>query len=286
MQSSIKNIITSLCLSAVEHMLSPIPSTVCGPLLFRIQQFPATRSRAMDIISEKFMNNVYVNKNSLENQIRCILNDYPVVENETLKPWLLQIISVIDLTTLSGDDTRSNVIRLCQKAANPLKCDLLNKLGIDNNKLKTAAVCVYPARVPDAYDIIKQMGLTDTIQIASAILITQVYKASMISMSAGADFIKTSTGKESVNATLPVGLVMCRAIRNFYQLTGVKVGLKPAGGIKTARDAINWLVLVYTELGPEWITPDLFRIGASSLLDVVEKSLDNCTKVAPKGDLR
>ncbi|XP_013141487.1 PREDICTED: deoxyribose-phosphate aldolase [Papilio polytes] len=309
----------------------------------------------LNTIPEEFVNNVYISKNSLENQIRCILNDYPIVENDTIKPWLLQVISVIDLTTLSGDDTRSNVIRLCQKAANPLKCDLLNKLGIDNNKLRTAAVCVYPTRVPDAHDIIKQMGLTDTIQIASvatgfpsglyplvsrlqeisiaiskgateidvvldrSLVLTgkwddvynevvqmrkacgdahlkvilgvgelgtyeNVYKASMISMLAGADFIKTSTGKEAVNATLPVGLVMCRAIRNFYQLTGVKVGLKPAGGIKTARDAINWLVLVYTELGPEWITPDLFRIGASSLLDVVEKCLCNCTKVTPKSE--
>lgn len=72
---------------------------------------------ALNTIPEEFVNNVYISKNSLENQIRCILNDYPIVENDTIKPWLLQVISVIDLTTLSGDDTRSNVIRLCQKVS-------------------------------------------------------------------------------------------------------------------------------------------------------------------------
>ena len=96
-----------------------------------------------------------------------------------------------------------------------------------------------------------------------------VYKAAMVAMMAGADFIKTSTGKEAVNATLPVGIVMSRAIKDYYESTQRKVGLKPAGGIKTAQEALEWMTLVQTELGEEWLTKDLFRIGASSLLDNV-----------------
>ncbi|XP_034186085.2 deoxyribose-phosphate aldolase [Osmia lignaria lignaria] len=94
-----------------------------------------------------------------------------------------------------------------------------------------------------------------------------VYKASMIAMMAGVDFIKTSTGKEAINATLPVGIVMCQAIRDYYASTKRKVGFKPAGGIKTSQDALEWMMLAQMELGDEWLTKDLFRIGASSLLD-------------------
>lgn len=100
-----------------------------------------------------------------------------------------------------------------------------------------------------------------------------IYHASMAAMLAGADFIKTSTGKENVNATLPVGIVMTNAIWEFYYETGLRVGFKPAGGLKTATDAINWLVLMHSQLGSEWTRPDLFRIGASSLLNNLEKSL-------------
>ncbi|CAH2075225.1 unnamed protein product, partial [Iphiclides podalirius] len=292
------------------------------------------------------LKNVFLDKTTLESQVELLLKTKHVTSMENVNTWLLKAISLIDLTTLSGDDTRSNVFRLCLKAAYPLSTSILKRLKInEENKIRTAAVCVYPTRVPDAYDIIKQMGLTETIKIASVATgfpsglyplesrlqeikfavangateidvvmdrslalmgkwdtlyseveqmrkacgeahlkvilgvgelgsYENVYKAAMLSMAAGADFIKTSTGKEAVNATLPVGLVMCRAIRNFYQITGVKVGLKPAGGIKTARDAINWLLLVHSELGPEWLCPDLFRIGASSLLGVIEKHLD------------
>lgn len=95
----------------------------------------------------------------------------------------------------------------------------------------------------------------------------QVRLASMIAMYAGADFIKTSTGKVGVNATLPVTLVMLEAIRDFYQTTGRKVGMKPAGGISTAKLALSYLVVLHETLGGEWMTPDLFRIGASSLLN-------------------
>ncbi|XP_076247137.1 deoxyribose-phosphate aldolase [Calliopsis andreniformis] len=96
-----------------------------------------------------------------------------------------------------------------------------------------------------------------------------IYKTSMVAMMAGADFIKTSTGFEEVNANFPAGIVMCRAIKDYYQQTQKKVGFKPAGGIKTAQNALEWMMLTQMELGDEWLTKKLFRIGASSLLDDV-----------------
>lgn len=297
-----------------------------------------------EITSKKLnLKNVYVNKTSLEAQIKTILSTHHVKSPNNVNAWLLKAITLIDLTTLSGDDTRSNVFRLCRKAANALPSELTDELDL-KDKIRTAAVCVYPNRVKDAYEALKSLNVLEEVNIASvatgfpsglyplktrlqeiqfavsngateidvvldrSLVLTgqwdtlynevremkaacgpahlkvilgigqlgsyeNVYKASMISMEAGADFIKTSTGMEAVNATLPVGLVMCRAIRKHYQNTGIKVGFKPAGGIKTAQDAINWLVLVYTELGPEWLTPKLFRLGASSLLDSIIGSI-------------
>jgi deoxyribose-phosphate aldolase len=102
-----------------------------------------------------------------------------------------------------------------------------------------------------------------------------VYKASMVAMQAGTDFIKTSTGKEDVNATLPVSLVMVRALRDYGELTGHKIGFKPAGGLKTAKDAMSWLILMKEELGRRWLEPDLFRIGASSMLADIERQLEH-----------
>ena len=102
-----------------------------------------------------------------------------------------------------------------------------------------------------------------------------VYKASMVAMQAGADFIKTSTGKEDVNATLPVSLTMVRALRDYGALTGHTIGFKPAGGLRTAKDATNWLILMKEELGRRWLEPDLFRIGASSLLADIERQLEH-----------
>ena len=102
-----------------------------------------------------------------------------------------------------------------------------------------------------------------------------VYKASMVAMQAGADFIKTSTGKEEVNATLPVSLTMLRALRDYGEHTGSRIGFKPAGGLKTAKDALNWLVLMKEELGRPWLEPDLFRIGASSLLADIERQIEH-----------
>ncbi len=102
-----------------------------------------------------------------------------------------------------------------------------------------------------------------------------VYKASMVAMQAGADFIKTSTGKEGVNATLPVSLTMVRALRDYGARTGFQIGFKPAGGLKTAKDAISWEILMKEELGNRWLQPDLFRIGASSMLGDIERQLEH-----------
>lgn len=102
-----------------------------------------------------------------------------------------------------------------------------------------------------------------------------VARASEVAMRAGADFIKTSTGKESTNATLPVGLVMVRALRGFHERTGARVGFKPAGGIRSAKDALLWLSLMKEEAGPEWTRPELFRFGASTLLSDIERQLEH-----------
>ena len=102
-----------------------------------------------------------------------------------------------------------------------------------------------------------------------------VYAASMVAMQAGADFIKTSTGKEGVNATLPVSLTMVRALRDYGARTGARIGFKPAGGMKTAKDAIAWQILMREELGRDWLEPDLFRLGASSMLADIERQLEH-----------
>ena len=102
-----------------------------------------------------------------------------------------------------------------------------------------------------------------------------VMLASMVAMMAGADFVKTSTGKESVNATLPVGLAMVRSIRAYFEETGYMIGFKPAGGISTAKSSLDWLVLMKEELGRPWLEPELFRFGASSLLTDIERQLEH-----------
>ena len=107
-----------------------------------------------------------------------------------------------------------------------------------------------------------------------ATLVT-VARASMVAMMAGADFIKTSTGKEAVNATLPVGVVMTRMIRDYHERTGYAVGFKPAGGIRSAKTALQWLVLMKEELGDRWLKAELFRLGASSLLTDIERQLEH-----------
>ena len=105
--------------------------------------------------------------------------------------------------------------------------------------------------------------------------LTNVGRASLAAMMAGADFIKTSTGKEPVNATLPVGLVMTRMIREYADRTGHAVGFKPAGGIRTAKGALDWLILMKEELGDAWLAADRFRLGASALLTDIERQLEH-----------
>ncbi|XP_030334766.1 deoxyribose-phosphate aldolase isoform X3 [Strigops habroptila] len=224
--------------------------------------------------------------------------------------WLLKAVTCIDLTTLSGDDTPSSVHRLCFKAKHPIREDLLKALDMHDKvaagfpsgqtplEIKLAEIKLavqYGAREIDIvisrtlvltgqweglYEEIRQCReacgeahmktILSTGELGS---LANVYKASMIAMMAGSDFIKTSTGKEVENATFPVGVVMMRAIKEFYWQTGYKVGFKPAGGIRTAKEAITWLMLVKEELGVEWLTPELFRLGASSLLEDIEKQI-------------
>jgi deoxyribose-phosphate aldolase len=102
-----------------------------------------------------------------------------------------------------------------------------------------------------------------------------VARASLVAMMAGADFIKTSTGKEATNATLPVSLVMVRAIREYAHETGMAVGFKPAGGIRTAKQSLEWLSMMKEELGLPWMKADLFRFGASGLLADIERQLEH-----------
>jgi deoxyribose-phosphate aldolase len=263
------------------------------------------------------------------------------IKKEYQAAWLLRAITCIDLTTLAGDDTPGRVKRLCAKARQPVRPDMLARLGVLDQNITVGAVCVYPSRVRDAVEALKgsnipvasvatgfpagQTPLPQRIaEIEQAIeagaaeidvvinrthvltgnwqalydevrtfretcgeaahmktilatgdlgTLKQVYQASLVAMMAGTDFIKTSTGKESVNATLEFGLVMTRAIRAYMDRTGQRVGFKPAGGISKAKQALVWLALMREELGVEWMMPDLFRIGASSLLADLERQL-------------
>jgi deoxyribose-phosphate aldolase len=135
---------------------------------------------------------------------------------------------------------------------------------------------------PALYDEVRQMREACGEAHLKAILatgelktLTNVYKASMVAMMAGADFIKTSTGMEAVNATLPVSLVMVRAIRAYLEATGYRIGFKPAGGIRAAKDALAWLILMKEELGRDWMEPELFRLGASALLGDIERQIEH-----------
>ena len=262
------------------------------------------------------------------------------VKKDYQAAWLLKAITLIDLTTLSGDDTKGRVQRLCAKARQPVRPDMLAALGMEG--LTVGAVCVYHDMVETAvralegthipvaavstgfpaglspyhlrlqeiresvaagareidivisrrhvltqnwqalYDEMREMREACGEAHVKAILATgelgtlrNVARASLICMMAGADFIKTSTGKEGVNATLPVSLTMIRAIRNYQDRTGYKVGYKPAGGISKAKDALLYLALMKDELGYPWLQPDLFRFGASSLLGDIERQLEH-----------
>ena len=262
------------------------------------------------------------------------------VKKDHQAAWLLRAITLMDLTTLAGDDTEGRVQRLCAKARQPVRQDILDALGM--GPITTGAVCDYHDMVPVAVAALKGSGIpvaavstgfpaglspfrlrvaeieesvkagAEEIDIVisrrhvltqnwqalydemrafraacgdahvKAILATgelgtlrNVARASWVCMMAGADFIKTSTGKESVNATLPVSLTMIRAIRAYHEATGHRVGYKPAGGISKAKDAITYLTLIKDELGDRWLRPDLFRFGASSLLGDIERQLEH-----------
>ncbi|MBK5934372.1 deoxyribose-phosphate aldolase [Rhodovulum imhoffii] len=285
-----------------------------------------------------WLRRVRVNRPAVER--RCAsLPGRRSVKGEYQAAWLAKAVTLIDLTTLSGDDTPGRVARLCAKARAPLRPDLAQALGVD---LHTAAVCVYhdmiapalqalagtpipvaavstgfPAGLspfatrlaeieasvaagaaeidivisrrhvllgnwPALYDEVRTFREACGPAHLKTILATgelgtlqNVARASLVCMMAGADFIKTSTGKEPVNATLPVGLVMMRAIRDYHAATGVKIGFKPAGGISTAKDALVWLALLKEELGSGWLSPALFRFGASSLLGDIERQIEH-----------
>ena len=264
------------------------------------------------------------------------------VKKEWQAGWLLRAVTMIDLTTLAGDDTAGNVRRLAAKASHPVRSDLMSALGVADVGITVGAVCVYHSMVATAVDALEGTGvpvaavstgfpaglspleervreirasvaagakeidivitrghvltgnwqaLYDEVKLfreacgdahMKSILATgelatlgNVARASMVAMMAGSDFIKTSTGKEGVNATLPFSLVMVRMIREYQERTGYAVGYKPAGGIKTAKQALEYLFLMKEELGDRWLKPDLFRFGASSLLTDIERQLEH-----------
>lgn len=288
-----------------------------------------------------FFESIQINKSAVDRRAST-LTKRRTVKKEFQAAWLLKAITCMDLTTLAGDDTESNVIRLCAKAKNPVRHDLLKAMQMEEAGITTGAVCVYHNLIPFAvkalegtnipiaavstgfpagqitleqkleeikksvdagateidivisrahvlrgdwkalYDEIKlcrqacgEAHLKTILATGEIPTYTGVAKASMVAMMAGSDFIKTSTGKESVNATLPVSLVMLRMIREYQLQTGFKVGFKPAGGISKAKDALAWLILMKEELGHEWLQPDLFRFGASSLLADIERQLEH-----------
>jgi deoxyribose-phosphate aldolase len=282
----------------------------------------------------------HVNRSAVERRVES-LPKRRSIKKEWQAAWLLRAVTCIDLTTLAGDDTPGRVRRLCAKAKQPIRRDMLARLGLDGEKVSVGAVCVYSARVKDAvealrgtnipvasvaagfpagqtplpqrvaeieqaiesgarevdvvisrthvltgdwqalYDELKEFRKTcgeaahmKTILATGDLgTLKQIYQASLVAMMAGSDFIKTSTGKETVNATLEVSLVMTRAIREYLERTGHKIGFKPAGGINTAKQAMAWQSLMKEELGDEWLMPDLFRIGASSLLTDLERQI-------------
>ncbi len=288
-----------------------------------------------------WVENIRVNLSAVERRVAG-LSSTRSVKKDWQAAWLLKAITLIDLTTLSGDDTPGRVKRLCAKAKAPLRKDVLAALGAENLELTTGAVCVYHNLLGAAVDALKgttidiaavstgfpagqapmetrlreielsvAAGATEIDIVLSrahvltanwtalydevrefrnacgpahmkSILATgelgsigKVAKASMVCMMAGSDFIKTSTGMEPVNATLPVSLVMIRMIRDYYEKTGHKVGFKPAGGISDTKTALRYLVLVKEELGDEWLSPHLFRFGASRLLGDIERQLEH-----------
>ncbi len=160
--------------------------------------------------------------------------------------------------------------------------ELSVKAGADEIDVVIPRGLVFGAKWQELYDEIVQMRaacgeahLKVILGTGDLATLRNVMLASMVAMMAGADFVKTSTGKESVNATLPVGLAMTRSIRAYFEHTGFLIGFKPAGGISTAKVSLDWLVLMKEELGRPWLEPELFRFGASSLLTDIERQLEH-----------
>jgi len=294
-------------------------------------------------LNQDWLDSVQMNRSALER--RCAsLTKRRSIKKEWQAAWLLKSLRCMDLTTLSSDDTPDRVRRLCTKARQPLRTELIESLGLSALKPRVGAVCVYHAYVETAVNALKKTGIPvaavstgfphglnsmprrieeikDSVAAGAEeidIVITRAHvfsgnwkalyaeisafrkacgdahlktilgtgelgnfrnvaKASLVCMMAGADFIKTSTGKESVNATLPVSLVMVRMIREYFENTGFYVGFKPAGGIRTAKQSLDWMVMMKEELGHEWLEPDLFRFGASGLLTDIERQLEHFT---------
>ena len=283
---------------------------------------------------------IRINRSAVERRA-ATLPKRRTVKKQWQAAWLLRAVTCIDLTTLQGDDTPGNVLRLCAKARDPIRRDLIDALGVESLGITVGAVCVYHALVPTAVRALEGSGLPvaavstgfpaglnpfpqrlaevrasveagaeeiDVVITRAHVLtgdwprlyeevvafreacgpaymkvilatgelatLTNVARASLAAMMAGADFIKTSTGKESVNATLPVGLVMTRMIREYSDRTGYAVGFKPAGGIRSAKGALDWLILMKEELGVPWLHADRFRLGASALLTDIERQLE------------
>jgi deoxyribose-phosphate aldolase len=282
-----------------------------------------------------------VNRSAVERRA-ATLPGRRTVKKEWQAAWLLRAITLIDLTTLAGDDTPGNVRRLCAKARQPVRPELLESLGVAHLGIRAGAVCVYHAYVATAVEALRGSGIPvaavstgfpaglsplaeriaeirasvgdgaveiDTVITRAHVLrgewealydevramreacgdahlkvilatgelatLTNVARASEVAMQAGADFIKTSTGKEGVNATLPFALVMCRRIREYQERTGHVVGFKPAGGIRSAKGVLEFLFVMKEELGDRWLKPDLFRVGASALLTDIERQLEH-----------
>jgi deoxyribose-phosphate aldolase len=288
----------------------------------------------------EWVEEVRVNRSAIERRA-ATLRTRRTVKKEWQAAWLLRAVTLMDLTTLAGDDTPGRVRRLCAKARRPVRLELLEAMGADKLPIRAAAVCVYHTFVTTALESLEGSGIPVAavstgfpaglspfeqriaeirasvaagaeeidVVITRAHVLTENWRAlydevramreacgdahiktilatgelgtlrnaaraSLVCMMAGADFVKTSTGKESVNATLPVGVVMARAIRDYRERTGHLIGLKAAGGIRTAREALDWLVLVKEELGNRSLRPDLFRLGASTLLGDIERQLE------------
>ena len=297
---------------------------------------PRNPGMALDL---DWVRNVQANTSAIERRCKTLPGRRSVKKIHQAA-WLCRAVSLIDLTTLSGDDTAGRVRRLCAKARQPVRVDLLDQLGLAD--LKVGAVCVYHEMIAPAvaalqgtgipvaavstgfpaglspfhlrlkeveesvaagaaeidivisrrhvlegrwqalYDEMQQMRAASGDAHVKAILATgelgtlrNVARASEVCMMAGAEFIKTSAGKERVNATLPVSLTMIRAIRDYHERTGYRVGYKPAGGSSKAKDALTYLALMKDELGDRWLRPDLFRFGASSLLGDIERQLEH-----------